>query len=123
MARPLKRSEYLDKRVTLRIPESVFVDWKAQAVENDECLSDWIRSRVETDQSPPVISRIRTPSPAPKMRPAPKADPKLILEVARIGNNINQLSHHCNTLSKIDQGALTTLIEIERQLKRLAGAH
>ncbi len=47
------------------------------------------------------------------------ADPQLIYEVNKIGNNLNQISKHLNQGQKIDFEILNLLIEIQKNTKEL----
>lgn len=40
-------------------------------------------------------------------------------QLARIGNNLNQLAKHCNTTKTIDLMALKTLTDIKKELEKI----
>ncbi len=84
--------EALDKRIAFRLPEKVAEAWKAAAKASRLSLSDWVRMQVGTDKAPAVKMGKPTPAKMPKRRPAPEANPRLIREVAALGNNLNQIS-------------------------------
>jgi len=44
---------------------------------------------------------------------------KILHQLHRIGNNINQLSRHCNTKKVLDRQILSSLLRIETDLKEL----
>ena len=44
---------------------------------------------------------------------------KLVYEINKIGNNLNQIAKRVNTLKKIDNEVLTKLIDIDKKLEGL----
>lgn len=59
-------------------------------------------------------------APAPKItRPVKKADPKLMYEMNRIGNNLNQIARHLNSGGKLDKTVLQILVNIEDEMRQL----
>lgn len=59
-----------------------------------------------------------------KRREPPKVDPDLLRELARMGNNLNQLARAANRRGPVPATALLVrLIEIDRELSALRAAH
>lgn len=59
-----------------------------------------------------------------KRREAPRVAPDLLRELARIGNNLNQLAHAANRRRPLETTALLIrLIEIDRELAAIRAAH
>lgn len=59
-----------------------------------------------------------------KRREPPKVDPDLLRELARMGNNLNQLARAANRRRPVPAAALLVrLIEIDRELSALRAAH
>ena len=59
-----------------------------------------------------------------KRREPPKVDPDLLRELARLGNNLNQLARAANQRRPVPAAALLVrLIEIDRELSALRAAH
>lgn len=59
-----------------------------------------------------------------KRREPPKVDPDLLRELARMGNNLNQLARAANRRQPVPAAALLVrLIEIDRELSALRAAH
>lgn len=85
--------------------------WQALAENKGVSLSALVRSLLDGQ-------RLR------KRREAPKVDPVLLRELARIGNNLNQLAHAANRRRPVETVALLVrLIEIDRELSVLRQAH
>jgi hypothetical protein len=105
--------------VSARIPTSVAADWRAAAAESGLLMSDWLRQVVERD----AVRIVDYRQPRPRRRYSP-VDPALLLAVARIGNNCNQLAHsiHTKTLrsERIDTlRCLRVLVAMQRDLSTL----
>ena len=59
-----------------------------------------------------------------KRREPPKGCPELLRELARIGNNLNQLAHAANRKQPLEAAPLLIrLIEIDRELAAIRAAH
>lgn len=86
-------------------------EWQELASGVGVSLSDLIRSKVNS-------TRIRC------RREPPPADPALLRELAKIGNNLNQLAHAANRRQPATATALLSrLIEVDRELAAIREAH
>ncbi len=92
-----------DKRVTIRFTDDEYNQLKAKADELDISLSTYIRKKTLGNRE-----RIST-----------KCDKKLLYEINRIGNNLNQIAKHCNINKSVDKLVLKSLVEIEKKLNDL----
>lgn len=80
-------------------------DEKDQILANAEGnVSDWFRSFGLNPKSPHTKPRYREA----------KQDPKLVRQVALIGNNINQLARQVNTIKK--EGGTLNLVAVQARL-------
>ena len=85
--------------------------WQGLAAARGVSLSELIRSRLDG-------TRLR-----PRREPPPVA-PDLLRELARIGNNLNQLARAANRHEPVTATALLArLIAIERELRAIRAAH
>ena len=117
-----------DSKISLRLPQEIKEAWQAAAQEVGLCLGDWIRSHIELDGQNPVITHKPTPRKAPdlKRRRFVPCDPELILQVAKIGNNLNQLARAANRSGLNDAyqfQLMEQLLFIEQALKELVAGH
>ncbi len=97
-------------RIEIRSTAEEKAAWKQLAESHGVTLSDLIRS----------LLKAQKPG---KRRASPQADPALIRELARIGNNLNQIAHHANGHHPPTATALLVrLIEIDRELSALRQA-
>jgi hypothetical protein len=99
----------LDVRVTVRVPEVEAVRWRAAAAGAGVSVSDWLRARAAAGQE---VGPVATGRPTPRKRVmgrarVVRADPVVIEQLARIGNNLNQLARWANTERRpVDVAAL-----------------
>lgn len=85
--------------------------WQELAENRGVSLSELVRSFLNSQ-------RLR------KRREAPKVDPALLRELARIGNNLNQLAYAANRREPVPAAAVVArLIEIDRELSAIRKAH
>ena len=100
----------LDKTIKVRIDEDTLDSWRACAAAASLPLSEWLRSQVGE-------GRLR---PGPPRRDPPPADPALLVQIARCGNNLNQLARAANRQQWPDRAELLLrLAAIERALAHL----
>ncbi len=92
-----------DKRVTIRFTDDEYNQLKEKADELGISLSTYIRKKTLGNRE-----RIST-----------KCDKKLLYEINRIGNNLNQIAKHCNTIGTIDKFVLKELVDIEKKLNEI----
>lgn len=85
--------------------------WQEIAKSKGVSLSELVRSLLNEQ-------RLR------KLRAVPSVDPALLRELARTGNNLNQISHAINGRQPMPTLALLVrLIEIDRELSAIRQAH
>lgn len=97
--------------IKLRASAAERARWQALAASRGVSLSELIRAslgglRLRTRREPPPVA------------------PELLRELARIGNNLNQLARAANRRDPVTATALLArLIEIDRELGALRAAH
>lgn len=107
-----------DKQIKIRLTKDELAGLKLIAEKQDKTLTDLVREKLNLE----AVNR--TPLSSKSQRAYTKADPQLILEIARIGNNLNQLARKANQSGIGDiEDFLIVLINIERALKRALHAH
>ena len=98
-------------RIEIRTTPEEKQRWQVFAENKGVSLSELVRSALGGQ-------RLR------KRRDPPKVDPDLLRELARIGNNLNQLARAANRHEPVTATALLSrLIEIDRDLGALRAAH
>lgn len=100
----------LDKMLKVRMDENTLNSWRVCAAAARLPLSEWLRSQVGEGRMPP----------GPPRRDPPPADPALLAQIARCGNNLNQLARAANRQQWPDRAELLLrLAAIERALAHL----
>jgi len=104
-------------RVEVRTTPTDKARWQALAESRGVSLSELVRAALDGQ-------RPRQPSRAHLRRAPPPVEPALLRELARIGNNLNQLARAANRQGPVPAAALLVrLIEIDRELAALRRAH
>jgi len=112
----------LDVRITVRVPEVEAARWREAAAAAGVSVSDWLRARAAAGQD---AGPVATGRPTPRKRVlgrarVARADPVVVEQLARIGNNLNQLARWANTEHRaVDVAAL---YGVGRQLAGLRDA-
>ncbi len=129
MARPRKEKELLVV-VPIRLPADFVERIDAEAKSSGESRSDVFRRRIDSGKSEkPILGTGKsTPQKRERLSKASRADPQLLMQLSRIGSNVNQLAKSVNigALAGKSNDALAVLIELERiegHLRRLSAAH
>ena len=105
------RSAPLTTSIEIRSTAEEKAAWQELAKGQGVTLSDLIRSLLKAEPPPR------------KRRASKQIDPDLLRELARIGNNLNQIAHHANGHRPPTATALLVrLIEIDRELSALRRA-
>ncbi|WP_435171693.1 MobC family plasmid mobilization relaxosome protein [Falsirhodobacter sp. 1013] len=98
-------------RIEIRTTPEDKERWQKIAASKGVSLSELVRVTLDSQ-------RLR------KRRDPPKVDPDLLRELARIGNNLNQLARAANRRQPVPAAALLLqLIEIDRELAAVRAAH
>lgn len=101
----------MSERIELRVSAEEKAHWQAIAASRGVSLSELIRAALSGQRLRP-------------RRAAPRVDPDLVRELARIGNNLNQLARAANRRSPVETvSLLVKLIEIDRELAVLRVTH
>lgn len=97
-----------DKRINIKVTSAERKEWQSMAKAKNMTVADLIRDALGREKV----------GIAPKRRASRKADPVLIANLARIGNNLNQIARWANTY-KSDAEAVEVvagLMSIEKNL-------
>jgi len=114
MARPRKDDPL--QAIHVRLPESVVSALTAEADRQGVTLSDVIRTRFKSARVRPLGRRPKRPA-----HDYTPADPALVRQTAKIGNNLNQLARWANT-HKAEADALdvlAALADIQADIKKI----
>jgi hypothetical protein len=105
----LKLSKY--KQVKINLTLSDHAKFSEVAASQNISMAELIRRRIGAE-----IEN----APAPKSKHTTAAsDPKLLYELNRIGNNLNQIAKYVNKTKTIDIQVLRIMVQIEAEIKQL----
>jgi len=97
-------SEKKTKLFTMKVAPTEIAKWKKISESHDLKLAEMIRLLLENER----------PS---KRKSIPKSDPETVRQLARIGNNLNQIARQVNSGNQLD--VLEQLARIENQLNEI----
>jgi hypothetical protein len=111
----------------IRLPDDVLARWRVAAEASGLCLSDWLRDRIDgPGRDEPTGEPVKTGKPTPRRgsgrrRPFTPADPELVAQLARLGNNLNQIARWANEHKRAAEAVAVVahLAAIEAQLEIL----
>jgi hypothetical protein len=113
----LPKREKRDKWVNIKVTEKERNEWQAFAQLKDKNLSDVLRQLI-ADEMGVEIRLENLPVKKKQVRASRKINPELLRELAKIGNNLNQIARWANTY-KSDADALEVvqaLLSIQRAM-------
>lgn len=102
-------SKKVYKQVKVNFTPEHFARLEELSNKNGVSKAEWIRRKLKLNYED-------MPQPKGKVQ-TKEADPKLIYELAKIGNNINQLARQANVNKALDREILSALVRIEDKLK------
>ena len=110
-------------KVTVRLPESGAAEWRHASSAAGVTVSDWVRVRVGPVGQADALLVGRRP---PRKRAglgrsiAPPVDPAVVMQLARIGNNLNQVARSLNAEpGPLTVPGLVVLQTVARDLDRV----
>ena len=107
------------KQVKINLTHEHYQELQDEALSNDKSIAQLIRDKLGIDlkDTPKALQRSR------KVRSDKKeilkADPQLLYHLSKIGTNLNQISKHLNSTKVVDSVVISSLIEIQEELKKL----
>ena len=109
------------REITIRLTEAELAAVRNKAAARGMSMSNLARKLLVDVEHIEISQTRRRRGATPARLPAPTADPALVREVARIGNNVNQLARWANT-RKSGVEAVEVLVELaalDRSVMRL----
>ena len=107
------------KQVKINLTPSHYSELETEALNNNKSIAQLIRDKLGIDlkDTPKALQRPR------KVRSDKKeilkADPQLLYHLSKIGTNLNQISKHLNSNNAVDRVVLSSIIEIQEEIKKL----
>ena len=107
------------KQVKINLTPSHYSELETEALNNGMSIAQLVRYKLGIDlkTTPKALQRSRKVRSDKK--PVVKADPQLLYHLAKIGTNLNQISKHLNSGNVVDSIVISSLNEIQQELKKL----
>lgn len=107
------------KQVKINLTHDHYSELQEEALNNNKSIAQLIRDKLGIDlkDTPKALQRSRKVRSDKK--PVVKADPQLLYHLSKIGNNLNQITKHLNSTRVVDSVVISSIIEIQQELKKL----
>ncbi len=107
------------KQVKINLTQEHYLVLQEEALNNGMSIAQLVRHKVGIDLKDTPRSFQRSRKVRSDKKPVVKADPQLLYHLAKIGNNLNQITKHLNKTKVIDSVVINTIIEIQEEIKKL----
>lgn len=107
------------KQVKINLTHEHYLVLQEEALNNGMSIAQLVRHKLGIDLKDTPRSFQRSRKVRSDKREVTRADPQLLYHLSRIGTNLNQISKHLNTTKVVDSVVISSLIEIQEELKRL----
>ena len=107
------------KQVKINLTPSHYLELETEALSSNKSIAQLIRDKLGIDlkDTPKALQRSRKVR--SDKREVTRADPQLLYHLSKIGTNLNQIAKHLNSNNAVDRVVLSTIIEIEQEIKKL----
>jgi len=114
-----------NRELTIRVSSAELEQIRAVAQAQGLGMADLARRLLLEAGAADVRPTGRRRQTAPRQRPAPSAPPELVREIARVGNNLNQIARWCNHYKSAATAVqvLAALAAIDRQLDTVLSSY
>ena len=107
------------KQVKINLTPEHYSELDTEALNNNKSIAQLIRDKLGIDLKSTPRSFQRSRKVRSDKKPVVKADPQLLYHLAKIGTNLNQISKHLNSNNAVDRVVLSSIIEIQEEIKKL----
>ena len=107
------------KQVKINLTQEHYQELQDEALSNGMSIAQLVRHKLGIDlkDTPKALQRPRKVRSDKKE--IVKADPQLLYHLSKIGTNLNQISKHLNTTKVVDSVVISSIIEIQEEIKKL----
>lgn len=102
-------ANYKQVRINLKPEDFEIIEKESQLLGISK--SEWIRQKINLKIDEPRQPQIK--------KETKSVDPKVLYELKKIGNNINQITKYSNIQKVLDRSVLVQLIKIEHDIKKI----
>ena len=107
------------KQVKINLTPEHYQELQDEALSNDKSIAQLIRDRLGIDLKSTPKALQRTRKVRSDKREVTRADPQLLYHLSKIGTNLNQISKHLNSGNVVDSIVISSIIEIQEEIKKL----
>lgn len=107
------------KQVKINLTPEHYSELEMEALNNNTSIAKLIRDKLGIDLKETPKSFQRSRKVRSDKKEILKADPQLLYHLSKIGNNLNQISKHLNSNNAVDRVVLSSIVEIQNELKNL----
>ena len=107
------------QQVKINLTQEHYQELQEEALGNGMSIAQLVRHKIGIDLKATPRSFQRSRKVRSDKKPVVKADPQLLYHLAKIGNNLNQITKHLNKTKVIDSVVINSIIEIQQEIKKL----
>ena len=107
------------KQVKINLTPSHYSELEMEALNNNKSIAQLIRDKLGIDLKSTPRTFQRSRKVRSDKKPVVKADPQLLYHLSKIGTNLNQISKHLNSGNAVDRVVISSIIEIQQEIKKL----
>lgn len=107
------------QQVKINLTQEHYQELQEEALGNGMSIAQLVRLKLGIDLKTAPRSFQRSRKVRSDKREVTRADPQLLYHLAKIGNNLNQVSKHLNSGNVVDSIVISSLNEIQQELKKL----
>ena len=107
------------QQVKINLTQEHYQELQEEALGNGMSIAQLVRHKIGIDLKATPRSFQRSRKVRSDKKEILKADPQLLYHLSKIGTNLNQISKHLNSGNAVDRVVLTSIIEIQEEIKKL----
>ena len=107
------------KQVKINLTHEHYSELQEEALNNGMSIAQLVRHKLGIDLKDTPRSFQRSRKVRSDKKEILKADPQLLYHLSKIGTNLNQISKHLNSTKIVDSIVISSLNEIQQELKKL----
>ena len=107
------------KQVKINLTPDHYSELETEALNNNKSIAQLVRDKLGIDLKTTPKSFQRSRKVRSDKKEILKADPQLLYHLSKIGTNLNQISKHLNSGNAVDRVVISSIIEIQQEIKKL----
>lgn len=107
------------KQVKINLTQEHYQELQDEALSNNKSIAQLVRDKLGIDLKTTPKSFQRSRKVRSDKKEIVKADPQLLYHLSKIGTNLNQISKHLNSGNAVDRVVISSIIEIQQEIKKL----